>query len=94
MFCEEEKMNKNEIAIKKIEKKFTVGNLLYLIDGKDKNPIYLVWDNNIDKYIIVTYHHKKLQIVFEMKAIGDIVTFSEIWRLLMYVLSSYEKHNN
>lgn len=85
-------MSEYETAIKHIEKKFTVGKLLYLISGKDKNPIYLVWDTDINKYIVVTYYKRKLKTVFEMEAIGDICTFNEIWRLLVRVLSEYEKH--
>lgn len=83
-------MDKYEIAIELIKKRFTVGNLLYLIDGKDKNPLYLIWDTATDKYIIVTYYNKTLQTVFQIKSTGDL---DEIWRMLVYVISAYEKHN-
>lgn len=36
-------MDKYEIATDLI-KKFKVGEFLYLIDGMDKNSIYLIWD--------------------------------------------------
>ncbi len=83
-------MDKYKIATDLIKKNFKVGEFLYLIDGMDKNPIYLVWDIDIDKYVIVTYYKNELRTVFQMKSTEN---FVEVWNMLICIMSAYEKHN-
>ena len=83
-------MDKYKIATDLINQNFKVGKMLYLIDGVDKNPIYLVWDIEIDKYVLVTYYNNEIQTVYQMKSIGK---FVEVWDMLICLLSTYEKHN-
>lgn len=63
----------------------------YIIDGRDKNPIYLVWEASTDNYMIVTYCREELRKVFEIKSSGQ---FDEIWIMLTHILSTYERHND
>lgn len=53
-------MDKYEITTNLIKNTFKVNEMLYLIDGIDKNPIYLVWDIASNKYVLVTYYNEKL----------------------------------
>lgn len=84
-------MDKYENITRLIEKKITVKEMRYIIDGRDKNPIYLVWEASTDNYMIVTYYREELQIVFEIKINGQ---FDEIWIMLTRILSAYERHND
>ena len=84
-------MDKYEDITRLIEKIISVKEMRYIIDGRDKNPIYLVQEDSTDNYMIVTYYREELQIVFEIKLNGQ---FDEIWIMLTRILSAYERHND